>query len=323
MGRPCSRDPHPAPGPPAEERPRAVLAEPSAPADRSSRGARRHPQGGARAIPAATRRLGRSGSRHNRRRRPRSIRGRIGALGVAVSGTGLLGAAWVARRAWATATTEVLKRPLEGAYVRYVRQPDYSGKLGYLHLVEEDMVRALELLTADQKPAVIFIDDLDRCSPAKVGEVIEAVNLFLAGEYPNCAFVIGIDAEVVAASMEVVHAEIIAKLADRRGSLVGTSWTSSSSCRSSSLAYSRTSARRTWRACSRPRKTRKTANASSPRPTCSRARSAANAHRSTNSLDASESWLHAWPASSPRKLANSANRSSLRERTRSPIAAPR
>ena len=52
---------------------------------------------------------------------------------------------------------------------------------------------------------MIFVDDLDRCSPAKVGEVIEAINLFLAGEYPNCAFVIGIDAEVVAASMEVVH----------------------------------------------------------------------------------------------------------------------
>jgi hypothetical protein len=113
----------------------------------------------------------------------------------------------------------VLERPLEGAYLRYVRQPDYTSKLGYLHLVEEDMARALDLLTPDEQPAVIFIDDLDRCSPAKIGEVIEAVNLFLAGDYPNCAFVIGIDAEVVAASMEVVHAQIIDKLDDRRGEL--------------------------------------------------------------------------------------------------------
>jgi hypothetical protein len=86
-------------------------------------------------------------------------------------------------------------------------------------LVEEDMRRALDLLTPDDQPAVIFIDDLDRCSPAKIGEVIEAVNLFLAGEYPNCAFVIGIDAEVIAASMEVLHAGIIDKLHDRRGEL--------------------------------------------------------------------------------------------------------
>ncbi len=108
---------------------------------------------------------------------------------------------------------------LEGAYLRYVQQPDYVGKLGYLHLVEEDMRRALDLLTPDEQPAVIFIDDLDRCSPAKVGEVLEAVNLFLAGDYPNCSFVLGIDAEVVAASMEVLHADIIDKLADRRGEL--------------------------------------------------------------------------------------------------------
>ncbi len=143
----------------------------------------------------------------------------LGAFGVGVVGTGTIGALWLAWRAWAAATAEALKRPLEGAYLRYVRQPDYSGKLGYLHLVEEDMANALELLTPDDQPAVIFIDDLDRCSPAKIGEVIEAVNLFLAGEYPNCAFVIGIDAEVVAASMEVVHAPIIDKLGARSGEL--------------------------------------------------------------------------------------------------------
>jgi hypothetical protein len=148
-----------------------------------------------------------------------ALAGGLDALGAGVAGAGVLGTAAVARAAWTTATKEVLKRPLEGAYIRYIQQPDYAGKLGYLHLVEEDMKRALELLTPDNQPAVIFIDDLDRCSPAKVGEVIEAVNLFLAGDYPNCAFVIGIDAEVVAASMEVVHAEIINKLGDRRGEL--------------------------------------------------------------------------------------------------------
>ena len=140
-------------------------------------------------------------------------------LGVAVGGIGAGGALAYARYAWSKATDEVLARPLEGAYQRYVEQPDYAGKLGYLHLVEEDMGRALDLLAPAGKPVVIFIDDLDRCSPGKIAEVIEAVNLFLAGEYPNCAFVIGIDAEVVAASMEVVHAGIIAKLGDRRGEL--------------------------------------------------------------------------------------------------------
>jgi hypothetical protein len=147
------------------------------------------------------------------------LAGGLGERGVTFSTLGLFGTALGAVGAWLKARKNVLDRPLEGAYLRYVRQPDYEGRLGYLHLVEEDMKRALGLLTGEGKPAVIFIDDLDRCSPAKVGEVIEAMNLFLAGEYPNCMFVIGIDAEVVAASMEVVHQAIIAKLTDRHGEL--------------------------------------------------------------------------------------------------------
>jgi hypothetical protein len=139
--------------------------------------------------------------------------------GITLVGTSLVGAVLFAYRAWGRSTKEALSRRLEGAYLRYVRQPDYASKLGYLHLVEEDMGAALDLLTPSDRPAVVFIDDLDRCSPEKISEVIEAVNLFLAGEYPNCAFVIGIDAEVVAASMEVVHASIIERLADRRGEL--------------------------------------------------------------------------------------------------------
>jgi hypothetical protein len=147
------------------------------------------------------------------------LAGGLDAVGAAITGAGVLAAVGVARRAWRAATTEVLKRPLEGAYVRWVRQPDHEKHLGYLHLVEDDMLRALHLLTPDDEPVVIFIDDLDRCSPEKVGEVLEAVNLFLAGDYPNCAFVLGIDAEMVAASMEVVHSEIIGRLSDRRGEL--------------------------------------------------------------------------------------------------------
>ena len=62
------------------------------------------------------------------------------------------------------------------------------------------------------KRVVIFIDDLDRCSPDKVAHVIEAVNLFLAGEFKNCMFVMGVDPEIVAPSLEEAHHRIIDKL---------------------------------------------------------------------------------------------------------------
>jgi len=64
----------------------------------------------------------------------------------------------------------------------------------------------------DELPLVIFIDDLDRCSPSKIASVMEAINLFLAGELPKCMFVIGMDAEMVAAALEVAHKDVISKL---------------------------------------------------------------------------------------------------------------
>ncbi len=50
-------------------------------------------------------------------------------------------------------------------------------------------------------PIVVFIDDLDRFSPQKVAEVTGGINLFLASEFPDCMFVFGMDAEIVAAPL--------------------------------------------------------------------------------------------------------------------------
>lgn len=75
------------------------------------------------------------------------------------------------------------------------------------HLVLQD-----DLCPAVYRPLVVFIDDLDRCSPEKVADVVEGINLFLAGDFPNCMFVLGMDAEMVAAALESAHAEVISHL---------------------------------------------------------------------------------------------------------------
>jgi NAD-dependent dihydropyrimidine dehydrogenase PreA subunit len=98
----------------------------------------------------------------------------------------------------------------------YLQVPDYNPELGFIHHVEADLRRVLELVpTVDSKSdkrLVIFIDDLDRCSPQKVSNVVEGVNLFLAGEFPGCMLVIGMDAEMVAAALESAHKEVKACL---------------------------------------------------------------------------------------------------------------
>ena len=94
----------------------------------------------------------------------------------------------------------------------FVKVPDYSEKVGFIHNVARDLELVFETLSPKYLPMVIFIDDLDRCSPTKVAQVIEGVNLFLAGEFPGCIFVMGMDAQMVAAALEVAHKDVVSNL---------------------------------------------------------------------------------------------------------------
>jgi hypothetical protein len=105
-----------------------------------------------------------------------------------------------------------LKNPARITLGEFVEAPDYRANLGFIHEVVEDLKRVFRVIPAKYLPMVIFIDDLDRCSPGKVADVVEALNLFLAGEFPDCMFVLGIDDEMVAAALDKAHSEVIAKL---------------------------------------------------------------------------------------------------------------
>jgi hypothetical protein len=105
-----------------------------------------------------------------------------------------------------------LREPAETAFGTLVRPPDllvpdpgYGGKTGFLHLVQTDMRHVLDLVASDDRPLVVFVDDLDRCSSGTVAQVIEAINLFLAGEFPGCVFILAMEPEVVAAHVEVAY----------------------------------------------------------------------------------------------------------------------
>lgn len=52
---------------------------------------------------------------------------------------------------------------------------------------------------------VVFVDDLDRCLPEKAVEVLEAIKLFL--DVPGCAFVLGLDHQVITKGIEAKYKE--------------------------------------------------------------------------------------------------------------------
>jgi hypothetical protein len=103
-----------------------------------------------------------------------------------------------------------------------VSDPGYEGRLGFLHLVDADMKRILALANATpEHPLVVFVDDLDRCSYGTVAQVIEALNVFLAGDFENCIFVIGMEPDLVAAQIHVAYERLFDRLGKPRSGDLG------------------------------------------------------------------------------------------------------
>jgi hypothetical protein len=119
---------------------------------------------------------------------------------------------FIASSQWKKTESEIGDQPAHLSLGEFVEAPDYGASLGFVHHVVNDLRKVFELIPKKYRPMVIFIDDLDRCSPNKVSDVIEAVNLFLAGEFPDCMFVLGIDDEMVAAALDKAHSDVISKL---------------------------------------------------------------------------------------------------------------
>jgi hypothetical protein len=103
--------------------------------------------------------------------------------------------------------------------VRYIEEragsEDYSRHLGILATAHRDL-RELERRLADARAVgkstieriVLYIDDLDRCPPRKVVQVLETVHLLLA--LPLFAVVVGVDPRWLCRSLLVAHPDLVA-----------------------------------------------------------------------------------------------------------------
>jgi hypothetical protein len=100
-----------------------------------------------------------------------------------------------------------LAGPFDLKLSQYIKEPNYKEKVGFADQFEADFKRVIDAVTEEGKwPLVIFIDDLDRCEPPKPVEIIEAINILLDAK--NCVFVMGMDCQAVAASIEVKYKDL-------------------------------------------------------------------------------------------------------------------
>lgn len=117
------------------------------------------------------------------------------------------------------------KKGITDKYQKYFQQPEYENKLGMYHEVQTDLQRVFDLLVIPDRPVVLFIDDLDRCSPKRVAEVVEAINLLMNGSYRDkCYFVLGMDAQIVAAALDVAYKDMYGRLDNRAKTAGSIGW---------------------------------------------------------------------------------------------------
>jgi WD40 repeat protein len=85
-----------------------------------------------------------------------------------------------------------------------LHDPLYHARSGYLYLAQCDVDDLADELARRKYMLVVFVDDLDRCPPETVAEVFQAVNIFLAENFANAKFVVGLDPSVIAHDLAVV-----------------------------------------------------------------------------------------------------------------------
>jgi hypothetical protein len=136
-----------------------------------------------------------------------------GALGILA----LLGAVVAAARGM-TGLGAVVADPFKRAIDLYTFRARFEEQLGFTSEAAADVEALTKRVTDDgAKALAVFIDDLDRCSPAHIIEVVEAVNqIFNASKRNQTLFVLGMDLDVVVASVRAAYAETIAKLPKER-----------------------------------------------------------------------------------------------------------
>jgi hypothetical protein len=133
--------------------------------------------------------------------------------GKRASGLALLAAGLATFAHYWRAIADPFKRAIE----RHASRPDYEQHLGFTSDADRDIAcLTAEVAPSDRDALAVFIDDLDRCSSGHLVEVVEAVNqIFNSDERVRAqrsVFVLGLDREAVAGSIEAAYGDMVDRL---------------------------------------------------------------------------------------------------------------
>jgi len=84
-----------------------------------------------------------------------------------------------------------------------LKDAPYEMQISALQQLQEHFERLVKASVGENGRLVVFIDDLDRCSPDRIAEVLEALKLFATT--PNCVYVLALDQDIVAQSIQAKY----------------------------------------------------------------------------------------------------------------------
>jgi len=102
-----------------------------------------------------------------------------------------------------------MKNPLGLDVNELIHGKSLPDKIEGIRTFEKDLEVRLEDYLGSDGRLIVYVDDLDRCSPEHAVEIIEAVNLFL--ETDRCIFVLGMDHKLISSSIELKYKELSEK----------------------------------------------------------------------------------------------------------------
>ena len=99
---------------------------------------------------------------------------------------------------------QVVKKFNQGL-LAHLRETSFRDKIGTLAEFEDEMAILNQSMPTNLK-VVVFVDDLDRCKPAILSELIEALQLLEVSR--KCIYVLGMDLRVVARTVRKEYAKL-------------------------------------------------------------------------------------------------------------------
>jgi KAP family P-loop domain/NB-ARC domain len=89
-------------------------------------------------------------------------------------------------------------------YSKFARRKSYAGRIAFIDEFS-DYLKRIVRISGCGKPVVVMIDDLDRCLPEQVLQIIDAVKMFL--DVPGCVFVLAVDRDIIEDAVELKYAQ--------------------------------------------------------------------------------------------------------------------